>query len=292
MNTSAIVFAVWMGYRNSNKKDTRSIETVSSHLQNIIESGNYSPIQDMETDYQVASLCEKLNIILGNLKDNTLKSKIITDKISIGLAFLDEEGKTKWVNPTGKLILGFDLGRECGQECDDYWQQCQHFPLKESILSGETLQSDVYCEQTDRWFQVNISPFYDLKEVLMGFVLSFHDITDQYRAQQGLSNIGKIISSSDMIAMVRDVHERDFFPVSYISSNVMNVLGYSSNLILSGSVSFDSLIHPDDAQLINDENIGYMYHTTQEKWVHSPYRTGEEGWQCDLDRRLYNLCAK
>ncbi|MBN2064454.1 MAG: PAS domain S-box protein, partial [Sedimentisphaerales bacterium] len=272
LNTITIGSICLVLYYHGKRKSRASLVILSQHLQQIIQDGKYSPIKDMSVAYDVAELCEKINIILGSIEDNTLKSKIITDKISIGLAFLDETGKTVWVNPAGKAILGFDKGRNCNTECDLFWESSMYFPLKEVITSGVNGQGDVYNEKADRWFQVNISPFNNIDNNRSGYVLSFHDITERYRAQQGLNHIGKIISSSDLLAVVRNVLEPDDMPVSYVSGNILNILGYNSNVILSGSINFDSLIHPDDLQLVKDENKGYMYHTRQEKWVHNPYR--------------------
>ncbi len=272
INTVILIGVCYFVYYYGRVHAVASVKHISDHLQEMTFTNNYKPIPDMTVGYEIANMCEKFNIIIGDIKDCTFKSKMITENISVGLVFLDSEGKTEWVNPAGLDMLGFTRNLDNNTQCDSFWNSCQHFPLNDVINSGKTVQGDVYSDSQEKWYQVNISAIKNTEGEYEGFVLSFYDISERYQAQDSLNNISKIIASSDMLAIVRDVENEDSYPVSYVSGNIINVLGYNVNSIISGDKNFDSFIHPDDLHLLQDENKGYMYHTTQDKWVHNPYR--------------------
>jgi PAS domain S-box-containing protein len=74
------------------------------------------------------------------------------------------------------------------------------------------------------------------------------------------------------------------WPVTQFSANVLDILGYSAKEFLDGSVSYGSLIHPDDLQRVMDEvrdNSG----PECSGFTHEPYRLlnrdGESIWILD-----------
>ncbi len=273
INTVVILGVSTYIYYFSKKRYSLAIAQFSERLQNVIENDCQEPVSDVGLNESLSDLSHKINDCILYIQEKSIRSKIITDKISVGLAFLDVNGKTKWINPAGMEMIGQSQSDELDSDAiDSFWEKCQHYPLKDAMVSAASVTGDVYSAFNQKWFQVNISPMFGSGNEISGYVLSFYDISERCHAQEGLNNISKIISSSDLLAVVRRVDNEDSMPVTYISGNVMNVLGYCSGSILSGAVDFDSLIHPDDLQLLKDENIGYMYHTCQEKWVHNPYR--------------------
>ncbi len=74
------------------------------------------------------------------------------------------------------------------------------------------------------------------------------------------------------------------WPVSYVSDNVTNILGYTPGEFLSGSINYLDCIHPDDAKRIVNEVEFHSNHGKNE-FVHEPYRVitkdGEIKWFYD-----------
>jgi PAS domain S-box-containing protein len=74
------------------------------------------------------------------------------------------------------------------------------------------------------------------------------------------------------------------WPVSYVSDNVANIIGYIPGEFLSGSINYLDCIHPDDAKRIANEVEFHSKHGKNE-FVHEPYRVitkdGEIKWVYD-----------
>jgi PAS domain S-box-containing protein len=61
------------------------------------------------------------------------------------------------------------------------------------------------------------------------------------------------------------------WPVEHISGNVLEILGYSTEEFLDGSILYSSLIHPDDlARVTNEVRANSLPESTH--FIHQPYR--------------------
>jgi len=79
-----------------------------------------------------------------------------------------------------------------------------------------------------------------------------------------------IINNSETVAFVWENSEG--WPVKFVSENVEQLIGYSVEELLSGSVAYFELIHPDDVERVGNEVACAGKDTDQDKIKHEPYR--------------------
>lgn len=93
----------------------------------------------------------------------------------------------------------------------------------------------------------------------------------------------KIVERSPMVAILWQNKEN--WPVELISSNVVNIFGYSADDFLSSRVVYTDIIHPDDIQLVADE-VKINSENGSSSFIHEPYRIiskdGEIKWIKDI----------
>ncbi len=84
-----------------------------------------------------------------------------------------------------------------------------------------------------------------------------------------------------------DVHRT----IEQVSSNAFDILGYSSNELLDGTISFSSLIHPDDLERVKTK-LTRACTGKEQSFTHKPYRLmgkdGETIWIEDHTTLIYN----
>jgi len=61
------------------------------------------------------------------------------------------------------------------------------------------------------------------------------------------------------------------WPVEQVSENVLNLLGYSAQEFLNGSLAYAALIHPDDVERVASE-VAEKSHAEIDYFIHEPYR--------------------
>lgn len=81
------------------------------------------------------------------------------------------------------------------------------------------------------------------------------------------------------------------WPVEQASQNVIDILGYSAEEFLNGSVEYVKLIHPDDMQRVSDEVLNHSI-PGNSRLTHEPYRlinrAGEIIWVFDCTTLVRN----
>ncbi|MEA3468065.1 MAG: response regulator [Thermodesulfobacteriota bacterium] len=81
------------------------------------------------------------------------------------------------------------------------------------------------------------------------------------------------------------------WPVEHVSKNVVDILGYSAEELLNGSVQYLTLIHPDDLQRVLDE-VASNSAAENSNFIHEPYRllnrAGEVVWVFDSTTLVRN----
>jgi PAS domain S-box-containing protein len=77
------------------------------------------------------------------------------------------------------------------------------------------------------------------------------------------------------------------WPVEYVTTNVLNITGYSAQEFLDQSIRYDQLIHPDDLARVTEEVLSAST-STQTDITHAPYRIitkmGEMRWVSDTTK--------
>lgn len=85
-----------------------------------------------------------------------------------------------------------------------------------------------------------------------------------------LSHAIDIINQSPVVAIRWGSEEG--WPVTFISENVIDLLGYSAKEFVSGEVAYEDLIHPDDHERIKKDVHDAVIGEKSDSFIHQPYR--------------------
>ena len=79
-----------------------------------------------------------------------------------------------------------------------------------------------------------------------------------------------ILNGSAMVAIIW--RNEAGWPVEYVTDNVETVLGFKASELLSGKVTYDQIIHPDDLPRVTREVTSYSGQADCQNFMHVPYR--------------------
>ncbi|MFW2366911.1 MAG: PAS domain-containing protein, partial [Desulforhopalus sp.] len=104
--------------------------------------------------------------------------------------------------------------------------------------------------------------------------------------EKALQVANTIINRSPAVAFLW--RNSDGWPVEFVSENVLDLLGYSSDEFTSGKISYVDVLHPEDADRVAGEVASFSSRAETTEFVHEPYRVitknAEVRW---LDDRTY-----
>lgn len=102
------------------------------------------------------------------------------------------------------------------------------------------------------------------------FVTIFEDITERKRSEEKLKEAIKIINSSNKILFTWKNTEG--WPVEYVSENVLNIMGYAPEDLISGKIKYADCIHSEDLPRVIQEVIEFSTDKDKTEFLHKPYR--------------------
>ncbi|MGM0656511.1 MAG: PAS domain-containing protein [Thermodesulfobacteriota bacterium] len=118
------------------------------------------------------------------------------------------------------------------------------------------------------------------------FIGTHSDIDQIKQAEKARDEAYKIINNSPMIAFIWK--NETGWPVEFVTDNIETVLGYQAHELLSGTIQYEQLIHPEDRERIVQELLDYSLDENCDAFIHRPYRlftkNGRIRW---MDHRNY-----
>jgi len=98
-----------------------------------------------------------------------------------------------------------------------------------------------------------------------------HSNIDQIKqAEKARDEAYKIINNSPMVAFIwKNETGR---PVEFVTDNIETVLGYQAHELLSDTIQYEQLIHPEDRGRVMQEVVDYSLDDNCEAFIHAPYR--------------------
>ncbi len=145
-------------------------------------------------------------------------------------------------------------------------------------------------------FELRISHLYDKRKRITGKLVIMHDITRQKQAQEALRKtleklrVMESIVNRGPVVLFLWRYEPGVWPVDLVSSNVERILGYTVEEFISGRVSWPDLIHPDEAQRLEEEVRQYLDKGAKE-WSQE-YRlytkSGAVRWMKDWNKVIHD----
>ncbi|WP_339700820.1 PAS domain-containing protein [uncultured Roseivirga sp.] len=169
--------------------------------------------------------------------------------------------------------------------------------LVQSLVNDEKTQFEFRAKHTSgKWLHLELiaEAKYDCNNNFNGSRGTMQDITERREAEAALNYAYNIINRSPAVVF-RWENIQDL-PVDFVSKNVLELTGYSTEDFLNKQISYDDIIHPEDRERVSFEvsqantvNNNNMYH-------HEPYRlitkNGEIKWVLDTTYIRRNTAGK
>jgi PAS domain S-box-containing protein len=121
----------------------------------------------------------------------------VIEGMADGMMVLDTGNRITDVNEAVQELLGIVRSKVIGRQVAEVFQAYPN--LLRSVRDSSETQCEVLLGDThSRWYQVSISPIFDRREFQLGRLISFHDITEQKRAQ------AQLLDDQRTLAMLRE----------------------------------------------------------------------------------------
>lgn len=161
--------------------------------------------------------------------------------------------------------------------------------LRDSIkkaAQGEVIQRGItHCSSKDElhYFDFSLKPVVDENGKALYLIPESRDITEHVKTKEELLQANLIVENSPAVLFRWNAAEN--WQVEHVSKNVQQ-FGYNPESLLSGEISYASLIHPDDIERVKQEVKKYSANGLVD--FQQEYRiltsTGEERWTEDHTR--------
>lgn len=222
---------------------------VSGNILYIIKS--YKQVQETESK------------IAQKERESIMQRATMIDAIGDGVYGVDKDGMCTFVNQSAVNLLGFTKEEIISTHQHDLFH---HHKLDNSVYSHE--ECPIYITIKDRqikeleenfikkdgtFFAVNltVAPTND-----GGAIVVFRDITEKKIILHALEQERELFSSGPVMTVEWDPSQD--WPIKYISSNCLNILGYSKEEMQSESFLYANLIHPEDIDRVSKEVTHYI----------------------------------
>src|SRR5512133_84009 len=162
---------------------------------------------------------------------------------------LDPEGRFTLSEGLGLAKIGLRPGEVVGHSA--LLEPAGWDPLVQDQIR-RSLQGQPSREVTrfrDRIFDNLLTPVFDDRGRLESIIGIATDVTERQQAEEALrAERGLFVGGPVMVVKWRT---GEGWPVDYVSPNIQAILGYSADDLVSGRVSYNSLVHPDDVEAIH-----------------------------------------
>jgi len=221
--------------------------------------------------------------ITQQLKDRQEVEKLSTiiQQTKNAVIVTDATGKIEWVNKAFNAVTGYTLEEVAGKVPGSILQGKDTNPdtvayMRAKIRNAEAFTCEIfnYKKSGDGyWLRINGQPVFDKAGNVVQFFAIEEDITLEKEAQARLEEFDKGLKIA--LAKVGDnVWEHDYLKEETgFSGEEENLLGYSSREFDSNVKLWFSCIHPDDKEIVEQNDIKYRRgeidnHTLEYRMIH------------------------
>jgi len=209
------------------------------------------------------------------------------------VAIIDREYRIVKMNKAMVKRLGLTSGELVGKSC----HSCIHgtqipisfCPHKRLMEDNQEHSIEFYEKHLGNYFLVTVSPIHNSEGEVVGSLHVTQDITDSKRTELELRNTNEVLNQERRMFLRGPVvifkwQNQEGGPVEYVSPNVKDMMGYSSDEFLSGKTIYSNIISKDDWVRVCQELITYSQSGVV-NYKHQPYRiikkNGEPIWVVD-----------
>ncbi len=131
----------------------------------------------------------------------------VIEAMTDGMMVLDTKNRITDINEAAQELLGVVRSNVIGREVTEV---LQFYPNVLDLVrdSGETQREVLFGKSHARWYQISISLISDRRDYQLGRLISFHDITEQKRAQgQLLDHQRTLATLRERELLARELHD-------------------------------------------------------------------------------------
>jgi PAS domain S-box-containing protein len=159
------------------------------------------------------------------------------------------------VNPAFEVHTGLKPEDVLGRRISEVLPGVKDTPFIEVFgrvaFSGESVSFEQYFEPLERYFRANA---YKIGE--NRFATVFTDITEQKEAELALKHERDLFTAGPVFTIAWALDGS--WPVTFVSENVSQILGYTPEEMTAESFSYAELIHPEDIDRVVEE-VGFYF---------------------------------
>jgi len=168
-----------------------------------------------------------------NLRDREAQLRQITETVPLSIAYVDMNGRYRWVNGRYEELFGIRLGDVRGRHLrevlgDEFWKTV--LPHFERVLAGEAQQFEAEIPPGgNRWFALTQTPERDAAGHVTGYVAMATDITAERRAVAQRIHLEEQLRQSQKMEAVGQLAGG----VAHDFNNLLTVISGNSEFLLS-----------------------------------------------------------
>lgn len=181
----------------------------------------------------------------------------VLDAIQDGISVLDSEFNILHTNKTIEKLYQEHMpivGKKCYKVYQGRKSVCPWCPSIKSLKQGKKFTAEVPLgsEKSPKgWLELTSYPMFDKNGDVIGVLENVKDITAWKKTQAELDKERDLFSEGPVLTIVWSPAKN--WPVTYVSQNIVDVLGYNKDEWLSEDFTYADIIHAEDLDRITKE---------------------------------------
>ncbi len=187
--------------------------------------------------------------------------------IGDGVISCDRHGHILSINKMAEKLTGWSSDEAKNKTIDEVFniynaetEEKAVSPVKKALEEGTTVglaNHTLLVSKSGEKFQIadSCAPIHDEQNNIIGCVLVFRDVTEEYKNKQALRNSEKrfraLTQNVPGVIYMCEIDE-PYIPV-FINKQILTLTGHSADDFMRGNILFSDLYHPDDAKWIPDK---------------------------------------
>ena len=287
--TLSVIFLLKIAFRRL----TASVDKELSMLQKAIADNDVNAADYTFHEFQaIAAMADdsfkELARTQASLMEAESRQREILEHLDAGVVIISQADYViRYVNPTAAKLIGMAQDRIIGREYTQYIcpaekGACPITDLGQPMDNSRrillnTAGDEIPIIKTVRPFTYNGQP---------ALLETFVDITKQQKAEDALRAERDLFAAGPVITI--SWSPENYWPVTFVSKNVTQILGYTPGQMMDKSFKYKELIHPDDLKKVRTEVAGYIEDGTLhfEEFYRLRTQSGDYRWFYDFTRLL------
>ncbi|PKD42736.1 PAS domain-containing sensor histidine kinase [Rhodohalobacter barkolensis] len=201
------------------------------------------------------------------LQENEERLEATLHSIGDGVISCNKEGSILNINRVAEKLTGWTENDAIGEPIDKVFdiinahtREKSENPVKRALKEGRIVglaNHTILISKDGVEFQIadSCAPIRDAERNIIGCVLVFRDVTDEYRQREALRASEERFRSLtyNIPGVIYLCNNDERFTMNFISDQVEELTGYPAQDFLKDRISFIDLYHPDDIDWIQDE---------------------------------------